>query len=331
MTRTRQLCHAVLAGIILLPSLVALAQGLDSAIKANKPSTRFVGLASEIARLTPDSDEQLFYYHYVTSNEPYHAVYLDGLQPRGGVFIGVGTDQNFVSIPTLKPEVLIFLDFDQWVIDVHKVYRYVFATRDTPEQFVDFFSYDNRRSAIAELRRSLSNEPKLESVLHAFSESRKKIFARLTAEKYRHLFLKKNTYLTAQSAYNALSQLARGNRYFAVRANLTKVGAMQQLGISLKRQNLAVGALALTNAEQYFKYGKAYRSNLLGLPWQSDALIIRTYRKMPEKRYEYFLQNWLDFKSWLERPNVSDVKDLLKKRRPGNHSLSFWLPGPDDA
>ena len=71
-------------------------------------------------------NETLFETHYITSNERHHAATLPYIDTQGGVFIGIGTDQNFELIPHLAPTHVVMIDFDQWVVDAHAIYAHLF-------------------------------------------------------------------------------------------------------------------------------------------------------------------------------------------------------------
>ena len=50
--------------------------------------------------------------HYVVSDEKAHHLFRPFIADLGGVFIGIGTNQNYSMAPFSKPEILVLLDFD---------------------------------------------------------------------------------------------------------------------------------------------------------------------------------------------------------------------------
>mgnify|MGYP000193263526 CR=1 FL=1 len=83
--------------------------------------------------------------HYIVSNEDNHYVWRNNIENRGGVFIGVGTDQNYVMAGWARPELLVLMDFDQVVVDLHRVYRVLFLNSPTPQDFLDLWEERNVR------------------------------------------------------------------------------------------------------------------------------------------------------------------------------------------
>src|SRR5579883_1489971 len=78
--------------------------------------------------------------HYVVSNENRHYLFRDAVRGKGGVFVGVGTDQNYLMAGWARPEVLVLLDFDQVVVDLHRVYRLAFLNAETPAAFMKLWA-----------------------------------------------------------------------------------------------------------------------------------------------------------------------------------------------
>jgi hypothetical protein len=289
----------------------------------------FEAFMKDFNQIQTDEHRQLFYSHYYASNEPLHAIYVKELKPKGGVFIGVGTDQNFIAIPLLKSDVAIFVDFDQWIVDLHKLYNHLFISRKTAAEMIRFFAPKHKQKAVSEISRVFKNAALAARLRKVYIQSRPEVYRRLTGEVLRHKMLKTNeTYLTSHLHFDYMKKLAQNGRYISILGDLTRTGTFNALAKTLKQHNFKVGAIGLTNAEQYFKYGKTFRQNMMDLPWQEDGLVIRTYRKMPERYYEYFLQNWRDFKVWLERSATRDVTDLLKTRKKGSHHRLFTLQAP---
>ena len=50
--------------------------------------------------------------------------------------MGVGTDQNYLIAGWSRPEVLVLMDFDQVVVDLHRVYQLAFLHAESPEAFL---------------------------------------------------------------------------------------------------------------------------------------------------------------------------------------------------
>ena len=70
--------------------------------------------------------------HYIVSNESRQDLFKDSIAAHGGALLGVGSDQNYLLAGWSRPELLILFDFDQVVVNVHRVYRAFFLNAATP-------------------------------------------------------------------------------------------------------------------------------------------------------------------------------------------------------
>ena len=76
----------------------------------------------------------------------------------------------------------IIVDFDQWVVDVHAVYKHLFANKETAKEFIDFFSEKNEEKAVTELKKSL-RRIKTEPDFYAGSKNRDRRFKSVSSQR----------------------------------------------------------------------------------------------------------------------------------------------------
>ena len=63
---------------------------------------------------------------YVISNEWRHDVVFPKVAGLGGVYIGVATDQNFTMAAAARSELLVLMDYDSEVVNMHRIYSDLF-------------------------------------------------------------------------------------------------------------------------------------------------------------------------------------------------------------
>ena len=281
---------------------------------------------ASLSAITPDPNETLFQTHYVTSNERHHIASLAQVHETGGVFIGIGTDQNFILIPALRPTHIVMMDFDQWVVDMHGIYQHLFRTRPTPEAFLEFFGPERLNAKRTELREAPADPTRGKAMERVYARYRGQLHARLEAVRGRLVAQKSKGYLNDQATYDELRRFVFAGRYVALRGDLTGERTMSALAERLRALGLEVGAVALSNAEEYFDFGPSYKRNMRALPFGDNALVFRTDR-VEGKRYEYFVQSASAFVEWLEAPKTKRIAQLLKERIETSHPRIFTLPG----
>lgn len=283
--------------------------------------------------------------HYVASDESYHHLFEPYLKDRGGVFLGIGTNQNYTMIPWARPDIVILLDFDQMVVDVHKIYRVFFLKFETPKAFLEHWQANRTQTVEAMLKEEYGDDPaELKGVLRAFRYSRYRIHRALRRVGSVMQSAKTPSFLNDQGMYDVIVKLYAGNRVLLIRGDLTKKGAVEKIGTVLKKHKMKIGVYHPSNAESYFGFGRNYRNAMVNLPTDEKSAIVRTkvwakYVKDPKyvpgktaesdalgknkgKRkvpagmkkilyYNYATQSFSDFKAWLSDPKVVGILNLI--------------------
>ena len=295
-------------------------------VVATSPAKAEGSFAERIRAIEADPNETLFETHYITSNERHHAATLPYIDTQGGVFIGIGTDQNFELIPHLAPTHVVMIDFDQWVVDAHAIYAHLFRTRETPRAFINFFQ-DERLSVKRRELKTLAETPRqARSFDRVFMRYRGEILKRLMDARTRNAGRTHKHYLSDQGAYEQLRTLVLAGRYVALRADLTGTKSLRALARVLRALRLEVNAISFSNAEQYFGYGPYFRANMRAFDYTPNALILRTFRDQG-RHYDYYLQSASAFLDWLEDPKASRLGRVMKARIATPHPRVFTLPG----
>ena len=127
MTRT-----AITLSLFLLATCVL--AGSAHAEQVAVPQSGSLSLFQSLPR-DPAPEEITRNQHYWISNEQRLDLFHDPIKDLGGVYVGVGSDQNYLHAGWAKTEVLVLMDFDQKIVDLHGVYRVAFLHASTKEQF----------------------------------------------------------------------------------------------------------------------------------------------------------------------------------------------------
>ena len=54
-----------------------------------------------------------------------------------GVLVGVGADQLYMIASWMNPDVLVPLDFDSVIVDLHRIYGVIFKSATNTTEFLD--------------------------------------------------------------------------------------------------------------------------------------------------------------------------------------------------
>ncbi len=259
--------------------------------------------------------------HYWVSNEHGHHLWREAVEGLGGGYVGVGTDQNYLLAAWARSEVVVLLDFDQAISDLHHVYFLLLRDAATPEDFLASWRPEAAPHVEARIALVYAEHPRREAITRAFRRSRKLVYARLrrVARTYRRLVV--GTFLTDAAQYEHLRSLVLRGRVFTIRGDLTGDRAMRSVAAAFAAANVPVNVLYLSNAEQYFEYGPSFRRNVLALPFGPHAVVLRTlgwsgHGFVEGEKYHYNVQPAANFARWMRVRRVPSAGIMLSRKRP---------------
>jgi len=275
--------------------------------------------------------------HYVISNEYKLHHFYDALKDRsGGIHIGVGAEQNFLFAGWSRFEILVLLDFDMFIVDLHHLYGIAFVNSPTIEDFVTLW------------KRSKKHKRQFHKLIDGHTEDRTRRARLKRIYKHSRLFVHKRalliqrtypklgipTFLTDPEHYQVIVQLFRTGRVLPIRGDLTKYESMQGIAKWGKANNIPVRTLYLSNTEYYFNFDTSnYRNNILAMPFDDKSVVLHT---IPHSGYEYYYvwHSGANFKAWAECRCVKKFRSLLKHSERQGDSEKRWLrklPDPPKA
>ncbi len=271
--------------------------------------------------------------HYLVSDETRHDLFRTDILDKGGVFMGVGPDQNYLMAGWARPRVLVLLDFDQVVVDLHAVYRVAFLEASSPGEFLELWAPGNEKSMERLLAREFGGHPRYNHIRKAHRMARTLVSVRLNRVRHSMKRLQVPCYLEDPEQYGFVRGLFVTGRVFAVRGDLTAASSVRDVGEAARKSGLRIGVLYLSNAEQYFPWEKQYRDNMLALPLDEHSVVLRTAsihtNRGKDGRYEYITQSGANFRAWMSDSRIHQVQRMIRHRSEGTllgHSRIRALP-----
>jgi len=272
--------------------------------------------------------------HFVVSDEKAHYLFKSAITGLGGCMVGVGTDQNYIMAGWAKPDILIIADFDQVVVDVHKLYRIAFQHTQSPTDFIKAW----RDQSILEWLEKESLSPDEQKRLRkVFSMSKNLILDRLSEVRKTYRKAKTSTFLDDQQQFDYIRNLFLTNRVFVFRGDLTGTKTYRQIGDTLRNLGLTVRVLYLSNAEKYFDCSENYKKNMRGLPFDEKSVVLRTaagwdMEVAPDGLYTYLVQTPASFLAFMQDGVECSFKTIVSRRRldKKQKGLGFidFIPAP---
>lgn len=258
--------------------------------------------------------------HYWVSNENAHDVWRSHIANTGGALIGVGTDQVYILASWARPEVIIPMDFDASIRDIHFAYGAAFLESPDLATFRTFWVPEGE----AKMREALAkhfSEARATAAMTAWRQGAPTIQRRF--RKLVTYYNGKNipTFINDEATYGQIRTLWQEGRVFPMRGDATGSTGMREIARALERANLKVGVVYLSNVEQYITYDAQTRRNFISLPWADNGWLLRT-RPMQvlgltteDCEYHYNMQRGLNFRQWLTVNRVADGGRLLLRHR----------------
>ena len=251
--------------------------------------------------------------HYWVSNEDFHDLYKPHIDGLGGVYLGVGTDQNYLLAAWARSPILLMMDFDEQIRNVHDIYGSIFRRTETPAQHLG--AWKDETKVAAWLAEDFEGE-RLAELQRTLSLSRKSVLVRLRKVVADYKEREVPTFMTDQEQYDFIRKLWLNGRVFSMRGDLTGDLTMVQIAKVMKDHQLTMGIIYLSNAEQYFDFTPTYRRNIIVQPFDEKSLILRTRPwdelGFPEGgKYHYNVQAGTNFAEWLRVHRVKNASRLL--------------------
>ena len=243
--------------------------------------------------------------HYFVSNELAPQHFRAPLVGLGGVGLGVGAEQNYLFAGWGRPELLVLVDFDQAIVDLHALYRVAFLEAATPEEFCALWTKPNRQRFTALIEAAYADSSRPKAALRIFRQARSSVEWRLGKLKAHFAAVGTPSFATDPDDYAYVRQLFQTNRVIALRGDLTGRRTLADLAQRLTEQGRVVRWAYFSNAEQYFAYTPSFRGNIMGLPVDERSLVLRT--RPHRQDYAYVIQQFVNFTGWLKEPRIKRV------------------------
>lgn len=258
--------------------------------------------------------------HYWVSNENVHDVYREHIANTGGILIGVGADQVYVLAGWARPEILIPMDFDGSIRDIHFAYGAAFLSSPDVATFRTFWNPSSEAALRAAVEQHFG-AARVEPTMRAWRDGHARIQRRFSRIAERYSANRIPTFITDAATYGAMRTLWQEGRVFPLRGDVTGDTGMTSIARAAKATNTKVRVVYLSNVEQYVTYDAKFRRNFLDLPMDEQSWLLRT-RPMATLglaeagcEYHYNMQRGLNFQQWLRTNRIPDGRTLLLRNR----------------
>ncbi len=290
----------------------------------------------------PDPDKLVMNSHYWISNENAHYVWYKHVKDMGGVISGVGTDQVYLIAGWMDASLIIPMDFDRAIANLHFAYGAAFLASENIETFLSYWKKESEAKMSEALKQYFPENAA--DAMKSWKNGQKEVNARLHKLKRKYGAERKDkkssaagipTFVTDDEQYQRIRQLWLNHRVYPLCGDLTGTISMRSIADALGKTGLKMNVFYTSNAERYFTYTPDFVQNFMQMPFEDNGIILRTRQQTslgvaePED-YHYSIQNAQNFQRWLKTGTIADMAQMLKKRaKTDTTGLSVIVEEPE--
>ncbi len=271
--------------------------------------------------------------HYLTGDEGTPHVWHAPVAGLGGGYLGVGAEQAYLLMGWQRAEIAWLIDYDPLVLDMHALYRAFFVAAATPAQFWDLWRPAGQAAALQAIAATPGEPKRIEHLQRLYRQQRGRVLQRLRhllGDGQRHGV---SSFLDDTATYEHVRGLWQGGRIRPLSANLLGTVGLAGIAKAARELGVTLRVVYLSNAEEYWRYGPAFRTNLSALPYDEKSLIVRSLAAWRHNRdYRYNVQPARLFVAWLAQPGIRWVRQLVVQRAmTGPGDIDFTVATADPA
>jgi hypothetical protein len=237
----------------------------------------------------------------------------------GGVWIGVATDQNYTMAAAARSELLVLMDYDLEVVNVHRMYHALIKQAPTAEDFRAFFRQPNAAKAVEVLNGSSPSKEDNAKLVQIYNRYRDRMATYMYHVANTRVGQRHPTWLGDPAAYAYIRGLVTGGRVLARQGDLNGTTTIRSIGDTARKLNLKVRGFYTSNAEGFFQYTQNFRDSLKSLPIDEKSVMVRTYKRgmtiAVGCTWHYNLHQMSDFLSRLDAPGYKDIHRVMQDLR----------------
>jgi hypothetical protein len=205
------------------------------------------------------------------------------------------------------------MDYDKQVVRVHRLHQLFLKEAEGPAGYLHLWSEEGRAAALKLIARETSSVSMKKRLVHRYKNSAGRISRRLQRVKKS---MKIPSYLTNDEQYKFIRERCLQGRVRALRANLLERKGVKGIAAAATALGIPIRAVYLSNAEEYWDYGREFRENLRALPADDRSVILRTRGSwVGNKDYRYVVQALVNFQQALAEKSFRNLDKHLVLRK----------------
>jgi hypothetical protein len=269
--------------------------------------------------------------HYVISNEAEPERFHDVLSGRGGIYVGVGSEQGLVFGGWSRAEALVLADFDRWVVEINELHGLLLRHASTPAEFLELWGAKRRSEVNAWITASTDDLAKRELRLQLHRNASASVLLRMAYLHRRFSDLKIPFFADDQAEFDHVAKLWRDGRVRSLLGDLTATRTLRAVGAMARDAAVPIRTVYLSNAEGYFTYEHgSFRENIKALYVDEKSVVVNTVPGL-NGVYDYYSEDARSYADQVQTARSLEVLIRSSKRRSGGKHGAIELVPPVNA
>jgi len=269
--------------------------------------------------------------HYLTSDEWNLHLFDERLDNVGGAYVGVGADQAYLFIGTMRAELAWLTDYDPWIAWLHRAFAAFFEVSADTDELLSWWAKARYGEAKKLLRKRYAGRKDRQQILFVYGRAAWKVHSRLRRLRKKLQRLGVRSYLTDPETYGWVRTCVTSGRIRPMVGDLLGDKALRGIGEASRRLGVPVRAFYLSNAEFYWSYRRSFKDNVRALHFDERSVVLRTEAtKRVNRDYRYNVQKATNFQEWMGQDWVKRVRQVVGKEKvQGPDHFPLWYTDVD--
>jgi formylglycine-generating enzyme required for sulfatase activity len=218
---------------------------------------------------------------YIKPNEARNYLFAPYIKNLGGGYIGVAADANYTFLTYARSEFVWLMDFNINIVNLHKINKIFILESESVEDFLNKWSSKNKSKSLKLLEFSFSTSSEWKNIRNFFEVNQPGLYEYYEAMSKPDRTMKDFGWLRNPVHYSYLRNLHQKNRISIIEGDLLKDKSLYNIGVVAKKLKIPIRLFYPSNAEEFWKFSKNYKRNILNLPFDEATILLRTVHEFP--------------------------------------------------
>jgi hypothetical protein len=261
---------------------------------------------------------------YIKPNEARNYLFAPYIKNIRGGYIGIAADANYTFLTYAKSEYVWLMDFNINIVNLHKINQIFIIESETAQEFLSKWNPKNRKDVLKILESNFGSTSEWKNIKNFYEVNQAGLYEHYYSQSFPEKLMGDFGWLRNPDNYSYLRNLHILKRISIFEGDLLKNKTLFNIGNTAKKLNIPIRIFYPSNAEEFWKFSKNYKRNILNLPFDEATLILRTVHEFPWHKNEnpkgtlgfwhYVVHGGYNYQKKLSLPDYNIINDFKEYR-----------------